>query len=99
MNSYHDDEDYGMASEMANCLTEAQIAAASHSVRCRVVGDAAARWVATLSYPYYCRSTDAFAGMVACVKSYGATRLEALAGLPEVAEEDDEASINVQDRG
>lgn len=57
-----EEADFHPQSEFSMCLEEAQIRVADLSTECPVVGKGA--YMLTVSGPYYCRATDAFAGWV-----------------------------------
>lgn len=58
----HLDHEAGAASESQNCFTEAQDVVAELSANAEHFGEGPV--LVRVEYPYYCRATDAFAGMV-----------------------------------
>jgi hypothetical protein len=67
------------ASEASNCLTEARMEATRRSNHVQEVG--AGTFVLTVSTPYFCKATDAYAGQEVTLRRRFVTRALALAAV------------------
>ena len=79
-----------MQNEMLNCLEEARSMCRSLNV-----DHAEGLFVVNVSAPYYCRSTDAFAGYYICQSESFNTREEATAFANSALDEDAELSCKI----